>query len=259
MIDLRSAQYALQNAGFYDGKIDGLFGRKSFKARADMLISVVGSKAMDWPESRQRLALDQWIMKSAGIETGAIDGLNGPQTRFAYTRWDDLRRDIEAPKELVAHQPTTWPRQRAMAAFYGAPGTNHTKIDVPFPLRIAWDKSKSITRFTINEKCAESAVRAYTAIFDHYGYEKIKELGLDLWGGCYNNRKMRGGSSLSTHAFACAIDGDPEHNQLHWRSDRASLATPERSYFLDAWEAQGWISLGRERNMDWMHVQAARL
>jgi hypothetical protein len=70
---------------------------------------------------------------------------------------------------------------------------------------------------------------------------------------------MRGGSSLSTHAFACALDINPEQNQLRWGSDKAKMAHSDCKAFLDAFETQGWISLGRERNFDWMHIQAARL
>jgi len=29
--------------------------------------------------------------------------------------------------------------------------------------------------------------------------------------------------------------------------------------FWKAWEEEGWLSLGRSRNFDWMHVQACRL
>lgn len=153
----------------------------------------------------------------------------------------------------------TWPRQADCRAFYGAPGKNQTKLILPYPMRIAWDKRKTLNSFTIHSKCAESAERVLQRTFDHYGMEKIRELGLDLFGGCFNNRPMRGGSQLSMHAFACAIDFDPERNQLKWSRDRARLAKADCAKFWEFWEAEGWVSLGRARNFDWMHVQAARL
>ncbi|MCA1748660.1 MAG: M15 family metallopeptidase [Sphingomonadales bacterium] len=70
---------------------------------------------------------------------------------------------------------------------------------------------------------------------------------------------MRGGSSWSMHSWGIAIDFDPANNQLRWGRDRARMAKPAYAPFLNAWESEGWISLGRERNFDWMHVQAARL
>ena len=68
-----------------------------------------------------------------------------------------------------------------------------------------------------------------------------------------------GGRAMSMHSWGIAIDFDPAHNRLRWGRDRARLAGPDYRAFLDIWEAEGWISLGRERNYDWMHIQAARL
>ena len=72
-------------------------------------------------------------------------------------------------------------------------------------------------------------------------------------------RKMRGGSSYSMHSWGIAIDFDPERNQLKWGKDRARLAQPDAVEFWRCWEAEGWVALGRARDYDWMHVQAARL
>ena len=154
---------------------------------------------------------------------------------------------------------TDWPRQSACRAFYGAPGTGHTMLVLPYPMRIAWDRHIVIRQFTIHKKCADSARKVLQQALDHYGIDKIRELGLDLFGGCFNNRPMRGGSQLSMHAYACAIDFDPERNQLKWGKDKARLAKPDCVKWWELWEAEGWTSLGRARNFDFQHVQAARL
>jgi hypothetical protein len=131
-------------------------------------------------------------------------------------------------------------------------------LTLPYPMRLAWDRAVVIRRFSLHEKVRESAGQALLKILNHYGLEAIRQLGLDLFGGCLNQRKMRGGRARSMHSWGIAIDFDPEHNQLRWGRDRARLASAACQEFLDIWEQNGWISLGRERNFDWMHVQAAR-
>lgn len=56
-----------------------------------------------------------------------------------------------------------------------------------------------------------------------------------------------------------AIDFDPERNALKASNKTARLARPDCVEFWKIWESEGWVSLGRTRNFDWMHVQAARL
>lgn len=34
---------------------------------------------------------------------------------------------------------------------------------------------------------------------------------------------------------------------------------PDYINWRECWEKEGWVSLGRQRNYDWMHVQAAKL
>lgn len=148
------------------------------------------------------------------------------------------------------------PLQSECRRFYGAPGTNQTIITLPYAM--TYD-GKPVTRMTINMKCADSALRALSMIASEYNASDRKSLGLSILGGCFNNRPMRGGTQLSMHAYACAIDFDPNRNQLKWGSDQARLARDDCKAFWNAWEKEGWISLGRARNFDWMHVQAARL
>jgi hypothetical protein len=61
------------------------------------------------------------------------------------------------------------------------------------------------------------------------------------------------------HAWGIAIDFDAANNGLKWNHTRASLAHPDCIPFWEIWESVGWLSLGRAKDFDWMHVQAAKL
>jgi hypothetical protein len=259
LIDNRSLQSAMKAAGYYAGAIDGDFGKNSIGARNAWLSKAVKTPWGNWSEERRQVALNQVVMKAAGIQVGDIDGLIGPQTIFSIEQWQNRSRDLTPEQVEIKHQPTVFPRYDDMTKFYGKPGTGLIMMTIPYPVRIAWEKTKSISKFQIHKLCAQSAQAAMEQALAHYGLDEIQRLGLDLWGGCVSDRVMRGGTRLSTHAWGAAIDWDPERNQLRWGADRSVMDNADRAPFLDAWQARGWISLGRERNFDWMHVQACRL
>lgn len=162
-------------------------------------------------------------------------------------------------KETFQPSKTVWPRQADVPAFFGAVGQNQTSIEIPFDMWLAWDKGTRIKKITVHKRVAESAERAFQKIANAYSPAERKNIGIDLFGGSLNVRKMRGGSSYSMHSWGIAIDFDPERNQLKWGRDKARLAKPDAVSFWVAWESEGWLSLGRARDMDWMHIQAARL
>lgn len=112
---------------------------------------------------------------------------------------------------------------------------------------------------TIHEKCADSAERALREIAKNYTLPTLQRLGLDRFAGSYNHRKMRGGDSWSMHAYGCAIDFYAAPNGLRTPCPTALFCGEEYKTFFDIWEAEGWTSLGRAINRDWMHIQAARL
>lgn len=259
MIDDRSLQRWLSTKGHYAGAVDGIAGRQTRRA-IEAAVKAYGARgAASWDASRQRIAVEQMMMRDLGIDAGKVDGLVGSQTLFAWEQWQNAARDIEPLSSDVNHMPATFPRQRDMAAFYGKPGTGHVRLDLPFPMVLAWDLDREMRQITVHGKCHDSFKAALTNAHQHYGMAGIVDLGLNLFGGCYNNRKMRGGSQLSTHAYACAIDFDPARNQLRWGRDRARLAKPDARRFFELCNEQGLVGLGPERNYDWMHVQAARL
>lgn len=153
----------------------------------------------------------------------------------------------------------TWPTQSKVWAFYGEPGANQTLLILPYPMKIAWDKNKVITKFSVHKKVHDSAKKCFVEVAKAYDEKARAALGLDLFGGCLNVRKMRGGTSWSMHSWGIAIDFDPERNALRQSAKTARLARPDAVAFWKIWEAEGWVSLGRTRDYDWMHVQAARL
>ena len=118
---------------------------------------------------------------------------------------------------------------------------------------------KTVKKMTCHEKVKDSLERIFKNTLSHYGIESIRKLHLDRFGGCLNVRKMRGGSSWSMHSWGIAVDLDPDRNRLRWKSDKAVFARKEYAPFWKIVQAEGWTSLGKARNYDWMHFQAAGL
>jgi len=141
---------------------------------------------------------------------------------------------------------------------YGQPnekGTYLKTITLPYPMRIAWDIDTKVTKIRCHKDVADAFLAVFNDLLAHYGYQRIVELGIDLYGGCFNFRKMRGGSSWSTHSWGIAIDLDPARNTLKETSKTARFARAEYKDMIDIFYKHGFISLGREKNFDWMHFQ----
>ena len=77
-------------------------------------------------------------------------------------------------------------------------GSYLTTITLPYPMRLAWDKKTKVTTMRCHKLVASDFINVFNDLLDHYGYEKLVELGIDLFGGCFNFRQMRGGSDYST-------------------------------------------------------------
>jgi D-alanyl-D-alanine carboxypeptidase len=132
------------------------------------------------------------------------------------------------------------------------------RVILPFPFVIAWDRTQKINSFAAHKLAAPVFTSIIAEAVKHYGEKQFRALRLDYFGGCFNDRPMRGSTKRSTHAWGIAWDIDPARNQLKWGQDRASLARPEYLPFWNIVEAHGAVSLGRTRNFDWMHVQLSK-
>ena len=141
---------------------------------------------------------------------------------------------------------------------YGKPNQNGTylvSIKLPYPMRLAWDLKTKVNTMRCHKLVAENFTNVFNELLKVYGLEKIQELGIDLFGGCFNFRAMRGGSDYSRHSWGIAIDLDPSRNQLHETSKTARFARPEYKQMIDIFYKHGFVSLGREKNYDWMHFE----
>jgi len=243
-------------------KVDGVAGRETLDA-----LLYIEQIPTEWSNVRQVVAYIQYLCAAEGINAGPIDGFWGPQTeqgaeelkvKLTGKKWFPWRKpEADGMGELVGKK---WPTQTQseLEKYYGPVGKNQTSIQLPYKLTIAWNKSQKVSKITCHEKIADSTIRVLERVQDHYG-ARIKTLGLDLWGGTLNVRKTRGGNTWSTHAFGIAHDFDPERNKLRWSADKANFAKPEYEKWWQLWEAEGWVSLGRARDFDWMHLQAAKI
>jgi hypothetical protein len=273
---VRAMQTRLKELGYYAGTIDGDRGPLTERA----ISAALGGRAADlpadwagWSARRHAIAFLQLWCHDININAGRIDGYWGPQTDYAVDALletldtgappDPWRDDMAEPAN-----PRGWPRQSGLSAFFGphggidyapTPPPPLTNVPCPWPLKIAWNLRQTRGHLRVHEKVADSLAEVLERVHAHYGETEIERLGLNLFGGDYVARRMRGGTSMSMHSWGIAIDFDPANNQLKWGRDRARLAGADYADWWRIWEDEGWLSLGRARNYDWMHVQAARL
>lgn len=159
-----------------------------------------------------------------------------------------------------------WPKQSECDAYYGNPrgrnglasaaweAANLVKVPVPWPMVAAWDSKIPIKSIRVHKRCAESLARVLAAIWKAAGNDPavIGTWGMDLFGGGYNYRVMRGGARLSMHSYGCAVDFDPALNGMGDKTPNFANC-PE---VLAAFNAEGWVWGGDWSNPDGMHFEA---
>lgn len=266
----RDIQRLLQAAGYYKGAIDGDLGPKSIAAINAVLRNNATKLLAGWEQfSLQRRAImaAQLILLGAGHrDLGEVDGYAGMLTLHAFAQWDraedpwrpdDHFQTIETPGAV-----RPWGLQKDVERRFGpagAPACTAGVVKLPYKMKVAWNLSQTVQTFRCHEAVADSATRVLNRVASAYSAEDIARLGFDIWSGCYAPRNKRGGKTLSMHAYGLAIDFDDTRNQLKWNHTRASLAHPDCNTWWRLWEEEGWLSLGRARDFDWMHVQAPGL
>lgn len=188
------------------------------------------------------------IQRKIGVEA---DGIIGPLTVQALTR------ELGITPAVSPHWPTQAEVRRGTSCF-GRPGNEGVLTSIVPPYPLLYD-GKAVRSIRVHELIAPHVLAALREVLEHYGQDEIHRLGLDLYGGSYNYRASTGSSSLSMHAWGIALDFSPVANAYNTKAPRATLSHIDCRAWWEIWESQGAVSLGRERDYDWMHVQFARL
>lgn len=256
LIDNKSLQQYLTAKKLYFAPIDGVYGPAMVTAINNALRT--HKTALKWNSARKRIAVEQMLMESIGADPGPIDGLIGPQTKYALETWQNHVRAIPGPDTAATLLETKWPTQARVPDFYGERGANQVKYIPPYQFYL-YDSRVKVEHISVHRKVEPSLDRILRKVYEHYGPEAIRDMHLDRFFGSLNVRKMRGSNSWSMHSWGIALDFDANRNALRMTSKEAAFAKPAYSAWWQFWEEEGWVSLGRERNYDWMHVQAARL
>lgn len=247
------AQTQLKEKNLYRGNIDGILGPNTENA-VDSFKSWPGF----WNTERKVVGFVQTILTNNNINVGVIDGRWGPKTESGYNKFISNDKVFELDPIPTSNK---WPKEStySLINYYGNVGTNQTLVTLPYPMKLAWDKSKSLNRISFNRKCAPALQQWLEKALNHYGIDEIIRLKLNLFGGSLNVRKIRGGNRYSTHSWGIAMDLDPDNNRLKWgRKYGIHPASFEKSVYNKFWEfgeEVGAYNLGRKHGYDWMHTQ----
>ena len=263
---LEMVQNELKKKDLFPGPIDGQLTGMTVDS-LNILPERYPDIKPDWPPQRKALAFLQIVCLEAGFDPHGIDGLWGHNTENAIDNYQYFlvhgkAPDVWRPEDISDVNPNNWPKQYTAEFdnFFGPHGdSNLVRFKSPYPMRIAWDTGKTVNSFSCHAKVQESMGRVLNKVLNFYGLEEIQRLNLDMWGGCFNERPLRGGSNWSMHSWGIAVDFDPDRNKLKMGRDQAEFASSEYNKWWEFWEEEGWVSLGRLRNFDWMHIQAAKL
>jgi len=143
-----------------------------------------------------------------------------------------------------------WPHtdQRSLTAFFGEAGDESRLVNLPAPALMTYEGVK-VKTIRCNSRVAESLERVLVKVSKIEGFRPI------VYDGCYNFRRMRGGTSPSLHARGAAIDllADTNGNLVSW-----PVAATMPFSVMEAFSCEGWLSAGAFWGRDAMHFQATR-
>ncbi|MDV6332046.1 M15 family metallopeptidase [Asticcacaulis sp. 201] len=185
-----------------------------------------------------------------------------------------LNRTQDLVLSVPPMMPSSWPHVDDCRSAYGDPtgavggaskasaeweADNLVTVRLPWHAHAAWNSKLAITGLQVHRLAAPSLTRIVATLWLQAGKSQaeIDRVGLSAIGGGYNFRPVRDGGRLSTHAYGCAVDFDPNRNALGDGAPNFALA--ENRYVVNAFRTEGWRWGGGWLRPDGMHFEAARL
>lgn len=178
-----------------------------------------------------------------GLRGTDVDGDFGPQSRKA------LHKHLRA----LMPNPNPWPKGNlsVKTAFFGPPGeSNLVSFDFPYPMYYG---KVVVKRTRCHKLVRDSLIRVLEKIEDKITHEPGIRDEAEDYGGIYNYRKKRAGSSLSNHAWGIAIDLDADDNSFRapW-----PLVSDMPLTIIEEFAKEGWTSAAAFWGYDAMHFEA---
>lgn len=158
----------------------------------------------------------------------------------------------------------TLPRENntAISAFYGPPSKDPSYLEwFSFPTSdiVLYSRDGSPLSSRVGDSrddhrthklLVTRLTNALAEIYKTLGPDEYYRQGWHVYGGSHNYRSKTGGSSLSTHAWAAAVDMNPSENSYYQTKSTFSDTA------INIMEKWGFLSGGRAWGKDWMHFQA---
>jgi len=188
--------------GLPEAKRDGILGRNTdsairnfLKTNKDKLSSRHADGILGGGRKRIATAFGQLKALERSIDPGIVDGFIGPQTNVALDSLIFLIEHDRKPHPSRDHtipNASRWPVEGS-AEFhqrFGPTGEqNLVSITPAYPHKLAWEPSTVVRTIRCHREVADSLDHVLQHVLQEYGQQRITELGLDLYGGCFNDRK----------------------------------------------------------------------
>ena len=258
----KKIQLGLSFLGFDPGPVDGLIGRMT-RLALDKARNTYDDLTDDFGDVLFK-GLENIIMCQEE------DNEEDEKDEKDYYRDVDEKECEEEAKSFGNRFGLTQTEVRSGRSMLGLPGkANIEPLVLPFPLRPSWNLNQKITKLQVHRLLHRSLYDALEETEAYYGYDELVKLGIDITGGCYNLRKVRGGTKFSIHSWGAGYDSHPLENGLwqrflpHKGRKAALFAKSVYKAFIDIMRKHGWYNMMYElekikkgMGRDGMHFQA---